>query len=56
MDIGTHLFASWLVSSEVFRNRRERMLTTLVGVVPDIDGAGNSNIFLVNLYIFCTRS
>lgn len=36
----THLLVSWSVASTARINRRERVLVTLAGVLPDIDGAG----------------
>ncbi len=36
----THFLISWLVSAELLKARRERVLVTLSGVVPDFDGLG----------------
>ena len=35
-----HLLLSWLSTIELVENRRERVLITLSGIAPDIDGAG----------------
>ncbi|TNE30581.1 MAG: metal-dependent hydrolase [Alphaproteobacteria bacterium] len=40
MTPSAHLMASWLVSHSIDVSRRERILITLSGVVPDIDGVG----------------
>jgi inner membrane protein len=36
----THLVASWLVATVAVDNRRDRVLVTLAGVAPDLDGLG----------------
>lgn len=40
MSPGAHLLFSWLTSVNVFGNRRERVLVSLAGVAPDLDGLG----------------
>ena len=40
MTIEAHLLISWLTTVEVLKNRRERVLSTLAGVAPDLDGLG----------------
>jgi len=40
MNPATHILLSWTAAGSVAINRRERLLVTLAGVVPDIDGAG----------------
>ncbi|WP_444997390.1 metal-dependent hydrolase [Aliikangiella sp. IMCC44359] len=40
MAPGSHLMMSWLGSAQIFYQRRERVLVTLSGVLPDIDGFG----------------
>jgi hypothetical protein len=40
MAPGTHLIISWLSTVEFLKERRERLLVTLSGVLPDIDGTG----------------
>lgn len=40
MTIGAHLLISWLTTVEVLKDRRERVVTTLAGVAPDLDGLG----------------
>ena len=37
---GAHLMISWLSTVETLKQRRERMLVTLTGVAPDLDGLG----------------
>lgn len=46
MTPGVHLVMSWLISNTIKVERRERVLITLGGVAPDLDGLG----FLVDLY------
>ncbi|MDM8551935.1 metal-dependent hydrolase [Desulfobacterales bacterium HSG2] len=36
----THLLLSWSVANTVRTDRRERILITIAGVVPDVDGLG----------------
>jgi inner membrane protein len=36
----THLLAGWAVANTIKLDRRDRMLVTLAGVVPDVDGFG----------------
>ncbi len=36
----THFFAGWLVANLDDLNRRDRLLVTLAGIVPDLDGLG----------------
>jgi inner membrane protein len=36
----THLFASWLIAAHATDNPRDRMLVTVAGIAPDLDGAG----------------
>ena len=36
----THLVGSWLIATVTTDNRRDRMLVTFAGVLPDIDGLG----------------
>jgi len=40
MAPGAHLLISWLSTVEVLKERRERVLVTLTGVAPDLDGLG----------------
>ena len=40
MAPGTHLLISWISTIEILKNRRERMLVTFTGVLPDADGLG----------------
>lgn len=40
MSPGSHLLLSWLSSVNILRNRRERVLVSLAGVAPDMDGLG----------------
>lgn len=40
MVTGAHLLISWLSTVEVLKERRERVLVTLSGIAPDLDGAG----------------
>lgn len=40
MAPGAHLLISWLSTVEIFKARRERVLVTLSGVAPDLDGLG----------------
>ncbi|THB68761.1 MAG: metal-dependent hydrolase [Gammaproteobacteria bacterium] len=40
MAPGTHLLTSWLIGAPFLKNKKERMLVTVAGVIPDIDGAG----------------
>lgn len=40
MSPGAHLIFSWLCTAEVIKNRRERVLVSLAGVSPDLDGLG----------------
>jgi len=36
----THFFAGWVLAAAAGRTRRERVLITVAGVVPDVDGLG----------------
>jgi inner membrane protein len=36
----THLLITWLSTVEILKTRRERVLVTLAGVAPDLDGLG----------------
>jgi len=36
----THFLAGWVVASSAQLNRRDRILVTLAGIVPDLDGLG----------------
>lgn len=40
MSPATHLFISWSVANCCRIDRRDRALVTLVGIIPDFDGAG----------------
>ena len=40
MNPASHLLISWVAANTADITRRERVLVTLAGVVPDIDGAG----------------
>lgn len=40
MSPGSHLLFSWLSTAEVLKARRERVLVSISGVAPDIDGLG----------------
>lgn len=40
MTFGTHLLASWVTGAALLKNRRERILITLSGVLPDLDALG----------------
>jgi hypothetical protein len=40
MNPGSHFLMSWTVANAASVTRRDRVLVTLSGVVPDIDGAG----------------
>ena len=40
MNPATHLLIGWSIANTCNINRRERALVTIVGVIPDIDGAG----------------
>lgn len=35
-----HFLASWLLANSLRLNQRDRMLVTVVGVIPDLDGLG----------------
>jgi LexA-binding, inner membrane-associated putative hydrolase len=36
----THFFTGWVLANSIHLNRRDRVLVTLAGVVPDADGLG----------------
>ena len=36
----THFLAGWTIANTVKFDKRDRMLVTLAGVVPDVDGMG----------------
>lgn len=40
MTPGAHLLFSWLSTVQIIENRRERLLVSLCGVAPDLDGLG----------------
>jgi hypothetical protein len=40
MNPGSHFLLSWTVANAASISRRDRILVTLSGVVPDVDGAG----------------
>lgn len=40
MQLQTHLLAGWCLAGQPTRTSRERFLCMLVGVLPDLDGAG----------------
>jgi inner membrane protein len=40
MNPASHLLISWAVANTAAINRRDRILVTLAGIVPDIDGGG----------------
>jgi len=40
MAPGAHFVMSWLSSVPLFKERRERIILTLAGISPDIDGVG----------------
>lgn len=40
MNPASHFLISWVVANAADINRRDRVLVTLCGVVPDVDGAG----------------
>jgi len=40
MSPGSHLLFSWLTAAEIIKTRRERVLISISGVAPDIDGLG----------------
>ncbi|MBQ4877916.1 metal-dependent hydrolase [Pseudoalteromonas luteoviolacea] len=40
MAPGTHFLLSWALSATVLQNRRNRVLASLSGVAPDLDGIG----------------
>lgn len=40
MSPGVHLLASWLSTVPLLHNRRERVIVSLSGIAPDIDGIG----------------
>ncbi len=45
----THFFISWLVANSAKMERRDRILVTAAGVIPDIDGLGIiADIFIRN--------
>ena len=35
-----HLIVSWVLSNLNYNNRRDRVVTTIAGVIPDVDGLG----------------
>ncbi|CAK0765850.1 inner membrane protein [Gammaproteobacteria bacterium] len=37
---GSHLLSSWLLANYFIRTQRERRIVTLIGLSPDVDGAG----------------
>jgi len=36
----THFLTGWVVANSAQLNRRDRILVTLAGIVPDLDGIG----------------
>ncbi|TQF70340.1 metal-dependent hydrolase [Pseudoalteromonas luteoviolacea] len=40
MSPSAHVLFSWLASAELIKHRRERILVTLSGALPDLDGIG----------------
>jgi membrane-bound metal-dependent hydrolase YbcI (DUF457 family) len=40
MSPGSHLLFSWLSAAEIINNRRERVLVSISGIAPDLDGLG----------------
>ena len=40
MSPAAHLLFSWLTSAEIIKARRERVLVSISGIAPDIDGMG----------------
>ena len=54
MSPGSHLLFSWLTTANMLKNRRERVIVSLSGVAPDLDGlgiivdkfTGTSNLYL----------
>jgi len=40
MSPGSHLLFSWLTTVQIIKDRRERILVSISGIAPDIDGLG----------------